>query len=216
MPYGPDGTYWCSRPESRGSEHVFVDDRASDLDVVISLLNTYDAYDSQPERLSGVESLKRLFVTLSWTDVATSRLTQRDVSVVKALREEVRGIFAELAEGNAAAAAQACNELLSRVRPQLALHPLSQRTVLGVAESGSNAVRRLEDRVSVAVAIGLASPGIRLGLCDAHPCRCAYVDRSRAGSRRFCCELCADRFAAAAYRRRRKTDGQADEGPKAQ
>jgi predicted RNA-binding Zn ribbon-like protein len=183
---------------------MFVDDRASDLDVVVALLNTYDAYDAQPERLGSVESLKRLFATLGWTDVATSRLTQPDVVVVKALREQVRGIFAEVADDNAAAAAQACNELLARVRPVLALHPAAQRTVLGVAEGGSNAVRRLEDRVSVAVAIGLASPGIRLGLCDAHPCRCAYVDRSRAGSRRFCCELCADRFAAAAYRRRRK------------
>jgi predicted RNA-binding Zn ribbon-like protein len=188
---------------------VFVDDRASDLDVVITLLNTYDAYASRPERLTSVDSLKRLFVTLGWTDVATSRLTQRDVMVVKELREEIRAIFAALADGDAAAAAQACNELLARVRPQLALHPTAQRTLLGVAEAGSNAVRRLEDRVSVAVAIGLASPGIRLGLCDAHPCRCAYVDRSRAGSRRFCCELCADRFAAAAYRRRRKDSGPA-------
>jgi predicted RNA-binding Zn ribbon-like protein len=186
---------------------MFVDDRASDLDVVVSLLNTYDAYATRPERLVSVESLKRLFAALGWTDVATSRLTRRDVVAVKELREQVRGIFAEVADDNAAAAAQACNELLARVRPVLALHPAAQRTVLGVAEAGSDAVRRLEDRVSVAVAIGLASPGIRLGLCDAHPCRCAYVDHSRAGSRRFCCELCADRFAAAAYRRRRKGAG---------
>src|SRR5471032_2891507 len=101
---------------------MFVDDRASDLDVVVSLLNTYDAYDARPERLRSVESLKRLFVTLGWTDVATSRLTQRDVVVVKELREQVRGIFADVADGNAAAAAEACNELLARVRPVLALH----------------------------------------------------------------------------------------------
>jgi predicted RNA-binding Zn ribbon-like protein len=183
---------------------VFVDDRASDLGVVVSLLNTYDAYDARPERLTSVESLKRLFAALGWSDVATSRLTQGDVAAVKQLREQVRGIFAEVADGNAAEAATSCNELLARVRPVLALHPAAQRTVLGVADEGSNAVRRLENRVSVAVAIGLASPGLRLGLCDADPCRCAYVDRSRAGTRRFCCELCADRFAAAAYRRRRK------------
>jgi predicted RNA-binding Zn ribbon-like protein len=183
---------------------MFVDDRASDLGVVVSLLNTYDAYDPQPERLHSVESLKRLFAALGWTDVATSRLTQRDVAAVKELREQVRGIFAEVADGNAAAATKSCNELLARVRPVLALHPAAQRTVLGVAEAGTDAVRRLEDRVSVAVAIGLASPGIRLGLCDADPCRCAFVDRSRAGTRRFCCDLCADRFAAAAYRRRRR------------
>jgi predicted RNA-binding Zn ribbon-like protein len=183
---------------------VIVDERASDLDVVVALLNTYDAYDSRPERLVGVASLKRLFARLGWTDVATSRLTKRDVAAVKVLREQVREIFAFLVEGDAAAAAQACNDLLLRVRPVLALYPAAQRTVLGVADGDSDAVRRLEERVSVAVAIGLASPNIRLGLCDAHPCRCAYVDRSRAGTRRFCCELCADRFAAAAYRRRKK------------
>jgi predicted RNA-binding Zn ribbon-like protein len=183
---------------------VFVDDRASDLDVVVTLLNTYDAYDAAPERLTSVESLKRLFVKLGWTDVAISRLAQRDVVAVKKLREQVRAIFAEAADGDAAAAASLCNALLARVRPVLALQVGGDaRSALGVADAGSDAVRRLEERVAVAVAVGLASPGIRLGLCDAHPCRCAYVDRSRAGSRRFCCELGADRFAAAAYRRRK-------------
>jgi predicted RNA-binding Zn ribbon-like protein len=186
---------------------VIVDDRASDLDVVVALLNTYDAYDAAPERLHGVESLKRLFTILGWTDVATSRLTQRDVVAVKELREQIRGIFMQVADGDAGAAATACNALLARVRPVLALHPAEDKAALGVADGGSDAVGRLEDRASLAVAVGLASPGIRLGLCDAHPCRCAYVDRSRAGTRRFCCELCADRFAAAAYRRRRKSAG---------
>ena len=107
---------------------MIVDDRASDLDVVVALLNTYDAYDSTPERLVGVASLKRLFEKLGWTDVATSRLTQRDVAAVKVLREQVREIFAELGEGDAARGALACNELLARVRPVLALHPAAQRT----------------------------------------------------------------------------------------
>jgi predicted RNA-binding Zn ribbon-like protein len=182
---------------------VIVDDRASDLDVVVSLLNTYDAYDAAPERLTSVESLKRLFAKIGWTDVATSRLAQRDVVAVKKLREQVRAIFAGAADGDAAAAALACNALLARVRPVLALQVDADRSALGVADAGSDAVRRLEERVAVAVAVGLATPGVRLGLCDAHPCRCAYVDRSRARSRRFCCELCADRFAAAAYRRRK-------------
>ena len=66
--------------------------------------------------------------------MATSRLTQRDVAAVKLLREQVREIFADLVEGDAAAAAQACNDLLLRVRPVLALYPAAQRTVLGVAD----------------------------------------------------------------------------------
>jgi predicted RNA-binding Zn ribbon-like protein len=42
----------------------------------------------------------------------------------------------------------------------------------------------------------------RFGVCDALPCRCVYIDRSRNRSRRYCCQLCADRVAAAAYRER--------------
>ena len=43
----------------------------------------------------------------------------------------------------------------------------------------------------------------RFGRCAGQPCRCAFVDRSRNLSRRYCCELCADRVAQAAYRRRK-------------
>jgi predicted RNA-binding Zn ribbon-like protein len=44
----------------------------------------------------------------------------------------------------------------------------------------------------------------RFGLCAAAPCRCVYVDRSRNRSRRYCCDLCADRMSQAAYRRRKR------------
>jgi len=45
----------------------------------------------------------------------------------------------------------------------------------------------------------------RFGRCAGSPCRCVYIDRSRNRSRRFCCELCADRVAQADYRRRRRS-----------
>ena len=44
----------------------------------------------------------------------------------------------------------------------------------------------------------------RFGRCTAHPCRCVFVDRSRNRSRRYCCDLCADRANQAAARRRRQ------------
>ncbi|MGW5667042.1 CGNR zinc finger domain-containing protein [Micromonospora sp. NPDC003776] len=34
------------------------------------------------------------------------------------------------------------------------------------------------------------------------PCRAPYLDRTRAGRQRYCCELCNNRAAAAAYRSR--------------
>jgi predicted RNA-binding Zn ribbon-like protein len=51
-------------------------------------------------------------------------------------------------------------------------------------------------------AMAVGGPG-RFGTCAGEPCRCAYVDRTRAGRQRFCCQLCNDRVAAAAYRSRR-------------
>ena len=46
----------------------------------------------------------------------------------------------------------------------------------------------------------------RFGICDALPCRCVFVDRSRNRSRRYCCDLCADRATQAAARARRRGD----------
>ena len=45
----------------------------------------------------------------------------------------------------------------------------------------------------------------RFGRCAGTPCRCAFVDRSRNRTRRYCCStLCADRVAQAHYRARKK------------
>jgi predicted RNA-binding Zn ribbon-like protein len=44
----------------------------------------------------------------------------------------------------------------------------------------------------------------RFGFCAAAPCCCVYLDRSKNRSRRYCCDLCADRVNQAAYRRRRR------------
>jgi predicted RNA-binding Zn ribbon-like protein len=62
-------------------------------------------------------------------------------------------------------------------------------------------------RLGVAIADALAHTlevgGLeRLGACAGSPCHCVYIDRTRAGRQRYCCELCNDRMAAAAYRRR--------------
>jgi len=55
---------------------------------------------------------------------------------------------------------------------------------------------------ALAQAMAAGGPG-RFGTCLADPCRCVYVDRTRSGRQRYCCELCNDRIAAAAYRSRR-------------
>ncbi len=45
----------------------------------------------------------------------------------------------------------------------------------------------------------------RLGVCAAAPCDCVFADRTRPGTRKYCCDTCNDRVAAAAHYRRRRT-----------
>ena len=74
--------------------------------------------------------------------------------------------------------------------------------VVGVGRHG---VAALEARLPAAAAAFVAEHGTgRLGVCGSDPCRCVFVDRTRAGTRKYCCSYCNDRFAARAYRRRKK------------
>ena len=79
--------------------------------------------------------------------------------------------------------------------------PSAARLVTGVGAEGLEALRI---RLPVALAQRIATRGVEsLGACHADPCRCVFVDRTRAGTRRYCCGWCNDRAAARAYRRRR-------------
>jgi len=52
-----------------------------------------------------------------------------------------------------------------------------------------------------------ALPGVdRLGLCEASPCRNAYLDTSTNRSRRYCSDRCATRANVAAYRARKRLE----------
>jgi predicted RNA-binding Zn ribbon-like protein len=71
------------------------------------------------------------------------------------------------------------------------------------ASGGRGPVGRYAVVLADALAQVLTEGGAdRLRTCVADPCRCVYVDRTRAGRQRYCCELCNDRMASAAYRRR--------------
>jgi predicted RNA-binding Zn ribbon-like protein len=71
----------------------------------------------------------------------------------------------------------------------------------GAGQQGMTALRA---RLLAALATHVIRHGAaRLGTCQAAPCNCVYVDRSRARTRRYCCDQCNDRAAAAAYRSRK-------------
>jgi len=70
-------------------------------------------------------------------------------------------------------------------------------------DDATDGVARFAIACADALARALAEGGAeRLRTCLGDPCRCVYVDRTRANRRRYCCDLCNDRMASAAYRRR--------------
>jgi predicted RNA-binding Zn ribbon-like protein len=121
---------------------------------------------------------------------------QRDAELpmLQALRATIRTVFEC---GDAEEARRVLNVAL-----------LYAEAVVQVTPDGLGVSGGLRGRLLFAVAQHVAANGTaRLGICASDPCRCAYVDTTRGGTRRYCCDICNDRAAARAYRRRRSETG---------
>src|SRR5919201_6335463 len=175
-----------------------VDFQEREVDLAVDLVNTWDVLDDEPEFLRDLPHLRRFLVEHGLKDEA-QLAAERDVARVRALRRRVRSVFEAESEQEAV---ETLNGLLTDAVPQLrpwrggwtfAFEPRRERDLAD----------RLGPRVAAALLEAIRSDGWeRFGICDALPCRCVFVDRSRNRSRRYCSQLCADRVAAAAYRRR--------------
>ncbi|GAB3907004.1 CGNR zinc finger domain-containing protein [Microbispora bryophytorum] len=149
-------------------------------------------------------SLRALLEETGRTEAA-ARLTRRDIDALCELRDELAGVFAAAADGDDVDAVERLNGLLVRhpVHPQISGHD-GQPWHLHLTEGG-----RVADALAVGSVMGLASVvtrlGVdRLGICQASPCRNAYLDTSSNRSRRYCSERCASRANVAAYRARKR------------
>jgi predicted RNA-binding Zn ribbon-like protein len=136
---------------------------------------------------------------------AAGRITRRDLDSICELREELRGVFEAAAAADEADVVDRLNGLLVRhpVHPQISGHD-GQPWHMHLTEGG-----RVADAVAVGSVMGLASVvtslGVdRMGVCQAAPCRNAYLDTSSNRSRRYCSERCASRANVAAYRARQR------------
>ena len=179
-----------------GSEH------ASDLDLAVLLVNSLDLIANPPDRLDDLRWLRGALRQAGHAATA-DELTDSDLPRLRALRTTLRAAFEA---DTAAQAAAVLNPALDAARAvlQLAAEVESDRyrVGVGVGRTGTDA---LEARLPAAVATHIATHGpSTLGVCASDPCRCAFVDRTRARTRRYCCGYCNDRAAARAYRRRRK------------
>lgn len=129
-----------------------------------------------------------------------AQLTPGDLAALRTLRAQLKPVFAAR---TVAAAVDVLDPMLrdAAVPARLALEDGTARWDWGAGEQGMAALRA---RLLAALATHVIRHGTaRLGSCQAAPCDCVYVDRSRARTRRYCCDQCNDRAAAAAYRSRK-------------
>jgi predicted RNA-binding Zn ribbon-like protein len=172
------------------------------LALAVRLLNSWDELEPDPELLSGVDSAQRLLRRHGYDDAA-EMVDEAEVRWLRRLRTLVRAAWDDPDE---AVAVSTLNGLLSRcpVQPQL------QMEIDGHYEFRWDAPGRRVRAFAGGLIAGALLAEIRahgrdrLGVCDAGPCRCVYVDGSKNRSRRYCCQLCADRANQAASRARRR------------
>lgn len=166
----------------------------------LGLLNSWDELESDPECLRDVDVLRRFLTRHGLSDAA--RLAgDTDVKSLRSLR------------GRLAHAWDASDEQTAVAKLNTILSGASAQPWLAQADGGSqfrydrpgSPIREFADALSARGLLEEIAGGRwpRFGRCDAEPCRCVFIDRTRSGVRRYCCRLCADRAAHQAFRRRR-------------
>lgn len=177
-------------------------------DYAVRLVNS-----EEPERgkdaLTSVDAVRDLFgVNRS----AARRATDTDVTRFRSVRARLRAIFEAADGGDATLAVDLLNSLLMEfpVSPQISGHDFLDdeghpRWHMHLADHPSNATAGYAAIAAMGLAFHLTEHGAdRLGLCQAAPCRNAYLDTSTNRSRRYCSDRCATRANVAAYRARKR------------
>jgi predicted RNA-binding Zn ribbon-like protein len=175
--------------------------KESGTDLAVALVNTWDTYDDPPEHLPDVAHLRR-FLELVGRERAARTASERDLAEVKHVRGQLRRVF-ETAD--AAEAASALNEILTGANavPRLEAGDGGWAIRFGPGEQAIAA--HLGATAAAALAEIVRAHGVsRFGTCSAPPCTGAFVDRTKNRSKRYCCELCADRAAQQHHRARRR------------
>jgi predicted RNA-binding Zn ribbon-like protein len=175
--------------------------RAEDLDLALLLVNSFDLLEEPADRLHDLTWLTAAFRVAGHADLA-GQLEAADLPVLRSLRDALRTAFVL---DDPAAVCDALNVVLRRTpAPELVPVEGSDDRVRLEVGAGQVGCAALQARLPAAIASHLATYGTRrLGTCASDPCRCVFVDRTRAGTRRYCCGYCNDRAAARSYRRRR-------------
>jgi predicted RNA-binding Zn ribbon-like protein len=176
---------------------------ASDLDLTVLLINSYDTLADPADRLQDLRWWRAVLADVGHARLA-AELDDTDLGPLRALREQLREVFETR---DLPSAIEMLNSLLSGADVVLLLVEADDdsgtaQLVAGVGRSGLAA---LQARLPAALAQHVARYGVRrLGTCASDPCHCAFVDGTRGATRRYCCTWCNDRAAARAYRQRNR------------
>jgi predicted RNA-binding Zn ribbon-like protein len=171
------------------------------IDLAVNLVNTWDLLEHPPEVLRDAERLRRLLLRSGHGDLVPLA-SESDLEPMRELRTRIR----EVLEAPEATAALELNRLLIEVGAVPQLVRRDGRWVIDYSTADPN---DLTGKVAARAAAGLLDlvrrgGWGRVGICPAAPCCCMYVDRSKNRSRIYCSDLCSDRVAQAAYRRRKR------------
>ncbi|MDH2387490.1 MULTISPECIES: CGNR zinc finger domain-containing protein [Streptomyces] len=181
-------------------------------DYAVRLVNTEEPARNR-DSLTSVEAVRALFGGSSQT---ARRATDADVSRFRSVRGRLRAVFTAADSGDQAHAVDLLNSLLMEfpVSPQISGHDRLDdegrpRWHMHLAEHPSNATAGYAAIAAMGLAFHLTEYGVdRLGLCQAPPCRNAYLDTSTNRSRRYCSDRCATRANVAAYRARKRLEAE--------
>ena|SRR5919108_768684 len=173
--------------------------KESGADLAVALVNTWDTYDDPHEHLVGVDDL-RTFLRRVGRDQAARLATETDLNEVKRLRERLRRVFdtSEVRE-----AAQVLNDIAAEAGAVPRLEAAGGEWSVRYGPHESSVASHLGATAASALIEIVRAHGLtRFGTCSAPPCTGAFVDRTKNRSKRYCCELCADRAAQQHHRAR--------------
>ncbi|MGW0753928.1 CGNR zinc finger domain-containing protein [Streptomyces sp. NPDC002587] len=181
-------------------------------DFAVRLVNTEEPARNK-DSLTSVDAVRALFGA---SVQMARRVTDTDVTRFRNVRGRLRAVFEAADCGDHVLAVDLLNSLLMEfpVSPQVSGHETIGEDGrpdwhLHLAEHPSNASAGYAAMAAMGLAFHVTEHGPdRLGLCQAAPCRNAYLDTSTNRSRRYCSDRCATRANVAAYRARKRLEAE--------
>ncbi|THA81106.1 CGNR zinc finger domain-containing protein [Streptomyces sp. A0592] len=182
-------------------------------DFAVRLVNTEEPARNK-DALTSVDAVRALFGA---SQQMARRVTDTDITRFRNVRGRLRAVFEAADGGDHVLAVDLLNSLLMEfpISPQVSGHETLADDGrpdwhIHLAEHPSNASAGYAAMAAMGLAFALTEHGPdRLGLCQAAPCRNAYLDTSTNRSRRYCSDRCATRANVAAYRARKRLEAEA-------